>query len=127
MALLASCPGWINSSSCPQEGEWERGCDTSIAVLCACAAEIYPLLLHDHGSWTNSQAFDHDLDLDQDFWLSASKNTDLSVFYTEIETKILNTDSDPKNTDRDPITRVIAIQQITVTLRWKSEKSIANL
>ena len=35
---------------------------------------------------------------------SASKNTDSSVFYTEIETKILNTDSDPKNTDRDPIT-----------------------
>ena len=33
---------------------------------------------------------------------SASKNTDSSVFYTEIETKILNTDSDPKNTDRDP-------------------------
>ena len=32
---------------------------------------------------------------------SASKNTDSSVFYTEIETKILNTDSDPKNTDRD--------------------------
>ena len=31
----------------------------------------------------------------------ASKNTDSSVFYTEIETKILNTDSDPKNTDRD--------------------------
>ena len=27
---------------------------------------------------------------------SASKNTDSSVFYTEIETKILNTDSDPK-------------------------------
>ena len=35
--------------------------------------------------------------------LSASKNTDSSVFYTEIETKILNTDSNPKNTDRDPI------------------------
>ena len=34
---------------------------------------------------------------------SASKNTDSSVFYTEIETKILNTDSDPQNTDRDPI------------------------
>ena len=33
---------------------------------------------------------------------SASKNTDSSVFYTEIETKILNTDSDPKNTDKDP-------------------------
>ena len=48
---------------------------------------------------------------------SASKNTDSSVFYTEIEIKILNTDSDPKNTDRDPIIRVIAIQQITVTLR----------
>ena len=48
---------------------------------------------------------------------SASKNTDSSVFYTEIETKILNTDSDPQNTDRDPIIRVIAIQQITVTLR----------
>ena len=32
---------------------------------------------------------------------SASKNTDSSVFYAEIETKILNTDSDPKNTDRD--------------------------
>ena len=48
---------------------------------------------------------------------SASKNTDSSVFYTEIETKILNTDSDPENTDRDPIIRVIAIQQITVTLR----------
>ena len=45
---------------------------------------------------------------------SASKNTDPSVFYTEIETKILNTDSDPKNTDRDP---VIIIQQNTVTLR----------
>ena len=45
---------------------------------------------------------------------SASKNTDSSVFYTEIEAKILNTDSNPKNTDRDP---VIAIQQITVTLR----------
>ena len=45
---------------------------------------------------------------------SASKNTDSSVFYTEIETKILNTDSDP---DRDPFIRVIAIQQITVTLR----------
>ena len=29
----------------------------------------------------------------------ASKNTDSSVFYTEIETKILNTDSDPQNTD----------------------------
>ena len=27
---------------------------------------------------------------------------DSSVFYTEIETKILNTDSDPKNTDTDP-------------------------
>ena len=37
---------------------------------------------------------------------SASKNTDSSVFYTEIETKILNTDSDPINTDRDPIIRV---------------------
>ena len=35
---------------------------------------------------------------------SASKNTDSSVFYTEIETKILNTDSDPKNTDRDRYT-----------------------
>ena len=33
--------------------------------------------------------------------ISASKNTDSSVFYTEIETKILNTDSDPQNTDRD--------------------------
>ena len=52
--------------------------------------------------------------LDKD---SASKNTDSSVFYTEIETKILNTDSDPQNIDRDPIIRVIAIQQITVTLR----------
>ena len=30
---------------------------------------------------------------------STSKNTDSSVFYIEIETKILNTDSDPKNTD----------------------------
>ena len=50
-------------------------------------------------------------------YYSASKNTDSSVFYTEIEKKILNTDSDPKNTDRDPIIRVIAIQQITVTLR----------
>ena len=49
--------------------------------------------------------------------VSASKNTDSSVFYTEIETKILNTDPDPKNTDRDAIIRVIAIQQITVTLR----------
>ena len=39
---------------------------------------------------------------------SASKKTDLSVFYTEIETKILNTDSDLKNTDRDPNIRVIA-------------------
>ena len=29
--------------------------------------------------------------------------------------------------NRDPIIRVIAIQQITVTLRWKSEKSNANL
>ena len=58
---------------------------------------------------------------------SASKNTDSSVFYTEIEAKILNTDSDLQNTDRDPIIRVIAIQQITVTLRWKSEKSNANL
>ena len=48
---------------------------------------------------------------------SASKNTDSSVFYTEIETKILNTDSDPKNTDRDAIIRVIAIQQITATLQ----------
>ena len=28
--------------------------------------------------------------------LSASKNIDPSVFYTENETKILNTDSDPK-------------------------------
>ena len=27
---------------------------------------------------------------------SASKNTDSSVFYTEIETKVLNTDSDSK-------------------------------
>ena len=52
---------------------------------------------------------------------SASKN------YTEMETKILNTDSDPQNNDRDPVIRVIAIQQITVTLRWKSEKSNANL
>ena len=43
-------------------------------------------------------------------FFSASKNTDSSVFYTEIETKILNTDSDPKNTDRDPIIRVIAIR-----------------
>ena len=51
------------------------------------------------------------------WYISASKNTDSSVFYTEIETKILNTDSDPQNTDRDPIIRVIAIQQITVTLR----------
>ena len=42
---------------------------------------------------------------------SASKNTDSSVFYTEIETKILNTDSDPKNTDRDPNIRVIAIPE----------------
>ena len=48
---------------------------------------------------------------------SASKNTDSSIFYTEIEAKILKTDSDPKNTDRDPIIRVIAIQQIIVTLR----------
>ena len=48
---------------------------------------------------------------------SASKNTDSSIFYTEIETIILNTDSDPKNTDRDPIIRVIAIQQIKVTLQ----------
>ena len=40
---------------------------------------------------------------------SASKNTDSSVLYTEIETKILNTDSDPQNTDKDPIIRVIAI------------------
>ena len=45
---------------------------------------------------------------------SASKNTDSSVFYTEIETKILNTDSDPKNTDS---VRVIDIEQITVTLQ----------
>ena len=37
-------------------------------------------------------------------------------FYIEIETKILNTDSDPQNTDRDPIIRVITIQQNTVTL-----------
>ena len=48
---------------------------------------------------------------------NASKNTDSSVFCTEIETKILNTDSDPKDTDRDPIIRVIALQQIIVTLR----------
>ena len=48
---------------------------------------------------------------------SATKNTDSSVFYTEIEAKILNADSDPQNTDRDPIIRVIAIQQIIVTLR----------
>ena len=54
--------------------------------------------------------------------ISASKNTDPSVFYTE--TKILNTDSAPLNT---PIIRVIAVQQITVTLWWKSEKSNANL
>ena len=38
-------------------------------------------------------------------------------FYTKIETKILNTDSDPQNTDRHPIIRVIAIQQITLILR----------
>ena len=63
----------------------------------------------------------------KDFNYSASKNTDSSVFYTEIEAKILNTDSDPKNTDRDPIIRVIAIQQIIVTLRWKSKKLNANL
>ena len=48
---------------------------------------------------------------------SVSKNTDSSVFYTEIGAKILNTDSDPQKTDRDPIIRVIAIQQITATLR----------
>ena len=64
------------------------------------------------------------------YWCSASKNTDSSVFYTEIETKILNTDSDPKNTDRGPITRVIAMQQITVTLiamkKWKVECKLVD-
>ena len=41
-------------------------------------------------------------------YISASKNTDSSVFYTEIEAKILNTQN--INTDcRDPIIRVIAI------------------
>ena len=33
--------------------------------------------------------------------ISVPPRIDSSVFYTESETKILNTDSDPKNTDRD--------------------------
>ena len=51
---------------------------------------------------------------------SASKNTDSSVFYTEIETKILNTDSDPTNTDRDPM---IAIQP----LQWPCNEKVIKV
>ena len=74
------------------------------ALLAACIASILLVANTSFGSLYNQISFMQRYDPS-----SASKNTDSSVFYTEIETKILNTDSDPKNTDRDPIIRVIAI------------------